>query len=191
MRLTFQVRFYTHPGQSLWLTGEHELFGGGAPARALPMSYLNNEFWRTTLVLPDGAVPDADLPYRYILREPDGTTVEDWGRGRWVNPAQFDVEEVLVIDSWNSPAFYENAFYTEPFKDVLLRENRTEVQTGRAPAATHTFRVKTPLLPKGQTVCLLGNNAGLAQWNTESPILLGRGEDDDYFTAELNLNGAA
>lgn len=191
MRLTFQLRFYTHPGQSLWLTGEHAIFGDGDPSRAIPLAYLNHEFWTTTLVLPADELPDADLSYRYLLREPDGTLVEDWGRGRFINPARFTVEEVLVLDSWNSPAFYENAFYTEPFRTVLLRGNRTEVQSGTTLEPTHRFRVKTPLLARGQTVCLLGNDARLGQWNTGSPVLLRRAEGEDFFVVDLSLNGAS
>src|SRR4051812_31810628 len=52
MRLIFQIRFRTQTGQSLFLSGNHDLLGGDEPLRALPMKYLNQEFWQLTLDWP-------------------------------------------------------------------------------------------------------------------------------------------
>jgi 4-alpha-glucanotransferase len=120
MRLTFQLRFYTHPGQSLWLTGNHEIFGNGDLSRAIPLQYLNSQFWHATLVFPPAAPPDAEITYNYVLRNPDGTVIYDWGADKTINPASLTNDEVLIMDSWNPAGLYENAFYTEPFKNILL-----------------------------------------------------------------------
>src|SRR5689334_21668638 len=100
MRLTFQLRFHTRYGQSLWLTGNHEIFGNDNVEKAVPLEFLNEEFWRVSIVIPKTAVPDALISYSYALREADGTTIQDWGRDRVINLAKFGVEEVLIIDSW-------------------------------------------------------------------------------------------
>src|SRR5689334_1012877 len=123
MRLTFQLRFHTHPGQSLLLSGNHPILGNEDPAKAIPLSYLNDEFWQVTLILPTGTAPNTSISYYYLLREADGTFTEDCGRCRSFNPASLKTEETLIVDSWNAPGFYENAFYTEPFDQVLLRQN--------------------------------------------------------------------
>ncbi len=191
MRITFQLRFSTQPGQSLFLTGEHESFGGGEPKRAAPLAYLDREFWRVTFEFAAGSVPDAELSYRYLLREADGSLVEDWGAGRMINPASFKVDEVLIVDSWNSPAFYENAFYTEPFRKVLLKPNHTQVSLPNPARVTHAFQVKAPLLTQGQTLCLLGNVPALGGWDPKHPVLLRRPEDQDDFAARLDLREAA
>src|SRR2546421_6080948 len=126
MRLTFRVRFHTHPGQSLWLAGDHEIFGNCNLARALPLHYQNDQFWEASLIFPPGTAPDTELAYNYVLRQPDGTHIYDWGNDKRINPASLSAGEVLVIDSWNPAGFYENAFYAEPFKKVLLKENQRE-----------------------------------------------------------------
>ena len=97
--------------------------------------------------------------------------------------------ELLVLDSWNHAGFVENVFYTEPFKQVLFAENFTAVQTAAPPNPTHTFRVKAPQLKANQTLCLLGEGAALGQWNTQTPVLLGRQPEDDYFSVSLDLRG--
>ena len=134
------------------------MLGGGETAKAVPLQYLNDESWQVSIELPPLRANE-QISYDYILRIADGSFVRDWGRDRALLPIAFRCDELLVIDSWNDPGASENAFYTEPFKAVLLKANHTEVQSPAPPAATHTFRVKAPLLAKGQTLCLLGDSA--------------------------------
>jgi len=49
MKLQFFLRFRTEYGQSLWLTGNTKSMGNNLPAKALAMTYLNEEFWILTL----------------------------------------------------------------------------------------------------------------------------------------------
>src|SRR5437899_3928667 len=109
MKLTFRLRFYTHFGQSLFLSGNHELLGNNDPKRAVPLRYVSEKFWEVSLDFPD-AVPEARVTYNYIVRNLDGSFICDWGRDRALDLASFQCDEVLIIDSWNSAAFYENVF---------------------------------------------------------------------------------
>jgi 4-alpha-glucanotransferase len=181
------LRYHSHPGQSLWLTGEHEILGNDEMASAIPMEYLNDQFWQVHLVLPKASLPDQEITYRYLVRQKDGSTVEDWGKGRVFNLASFKTEEVLIIDSWNHPGFYENAFYTEPFREVLLKPKHGELKVPCPAGSTHIFRVKAPLLEKNQTLCLFGNAAALGKWETARPILLNRLAGQDWLTVKLDL----
>ena len=174
MKLTFKLRFHTRYGQSLWLTGDHEILGGGRVERAIPLQYLNEEFWQASITLPEAAATNVEIHYNYILREADGLTIQDWGNGRTIHPAAFAQAEVLIIDAWNNEGFFENAFYTEPFQQVLLKPDHTEVRGPAPRVATHTFKVKAPLLAKGQTLCLLGDAMVLGHWDTAKPLLLDR-----------------
>jgi len=183
VNVTFRLRFATHPGQSLWLTGDHPL-----PAHPVPLQFLDVESWQVTIPLATPAA-GATFSYSYILRNPDGSQTTDWGRDRRLTPNQFGCSELLLIDSWNQPAFLENAFYTEPFKKVLLTESFTAVKNPAPPNPTHTFRVKAPLLEKNQTLCLLGDGPAFANWNQSAPILLDRQPGEDYLSVRLDLRG--
>ena len=147
MKLIFQLRFHTEPGQSLWLTGDHEMFGSGRAEQAIPLQYLNPELWQATIHLPAGTAPDARISYHYLLRNADGSVVEDWDNKR-ITPASFRQDEVLMVDAWNRADFFENTFYTEPFRQVLLKANHTEVRVSASERPTHTFKVKAPLLAR-------------------------------------------
>jgi 4-alpha-glucanotransferase len=188
MRLTFQVRYRTEHGQSLFLTGNHPLLGSGSFTKAIPLYYRNNEFWSVTLDLAAGAFPTTDLTYNYVLRRADGSLIYDWGSDKIIHPAAFQVEELLLIDTWNDPALYENAFFTEPFQQVLLKPTLSEVSARVPGRVTHTFRAKAPLLQKGQPLCLLGNSAGLGAWNTATPILMTRNPGEDFYAAQTDLS---
>src|ERR1041385_608351 len=188
MRLTFRLRFYTRPGQSLWLTGDHEFLGNGDFLRAIPLQYRDQDSWQTTLNLSSSDKPDATITYNYVLREPDGTLIYDWGTDKKINPASFSQQEVLIIDPWNPAAFYENAFYTEPFKEVLLRSKQRLFEPLSPQArVTHTFNAKAPLLTQTQTLCLLGNSGELRHWDTGNPLLLSRTPGKDFLTLDLEL----
>ena len=190
MKLTFQIRFHTQPGQSLWLTGNHPMLGDAREDRAIPMQYRDTEFWSVTFDLPGADAPDADIVYHYVLRNADGNATHDWGSDHRFNPASFKAETVSIIDAWNSASFFENAFYTEPFQRVLLKSNHTEVRVPAPVRVTHKFKVKAPLLEKGQTLCLLGSNRALGNWNTTSPVLLNRVAEESFLSVELDLTNA-
>jgi 4-alpha-glucanotransferase len=201
MLLTFKVRYHTKFGQSLLLSGDSEMFGNGDIAKAIPLRYVDDQFWDITIFIPRAAVPDGTISYYYVLRNPDGSLIYDWGKDKRINPASFKKEEVLIIDSWNYAGAFENAFYTEPFQNVLLRNNRAEDKrldvkflaptTGENLAWTHTFKVKTPLLAPKQTLCILGSGSTLQNWNTTRPSLLHRSANDDYFAVHLNFSNEA
>lgn len=190
MRFIFKLRFHTNVGQSLWLTGNHPGLGDGKPERAFPLRYLNDEFWEGVLEFPANAIPDTEIIYNYILRNADGSLLQDWGRDRAINPSSFIASEVLILDSWNDASYAENAFYTEPFQEVLLRTNVATIE--RPPVgATHTFKLKSPLLAKGQTLCLLGGGPKFANWNTADPVMMSRAAGQDFFSARLDLRNAS
>jgi 4-alpha-glucanotransferase len=188
VNLTFQLRFCTKFGESLWLTGNHEIFGGGALEKAIPLHYASGDYWQVTLALQPGAVPNEPLSYSYFLRRGDDIIARDWGNGRVINPAAFSSEDVLVIDSWNFSGFYENAFLTEPFQQVLLRPNHTDFRIASPPRVTHTFKVRAPLLSKDQTLCLLGGAGALGNWNTAAPLLLSRIAGQDFLVGQFDLS---
>jgi len=188
MKLNFRLRYRSQFGQSLWLAGSHASLGGGRIEKAVPLEYLNDEFWQAAIELPPDAT-NTPISYDYILRTADGSQVADWGRDRALIPSEFGRDELMVIDAWNSAGSAENAFYTEPFKNVLLAKNFIEVHWPARANPTHTFRVKAPLLARDQTLCLLGDGAALGNWNTAKPILLDRLADQNDLSVKLDLRG--
>ncbi len=187
MKVTIRLRFHTHFGQMLFLCGDHEWFGGGQPGRALPLHYLNEEFWEVTLDLPDSPLPKAPVSYYFLFRDGDGPAVEDFGGDRKLDLASLGGRHTVIMDSWNSLGTVENVFFTEPFKNVLLDRVKGAVSAEPPAGATHWFNVKAPLLPKGKTICLTGGAVSMGGWNQAAPVLLHRGNVNGSFCAQLDL----
>jgi len=187
--IIFQVRFKTEFGQSIFLLGDHPLLGNGQVANAIPLQYFDEDHWYLKLEL-EGAVPDEEIVYNYVLKNADGTVSFDWGTDKRVNPAKTG-GELLCIDAWNYAGYYENSFYTEPFKKVLLRDGPSPVKIARPKNITHTLRVKTPLLQKGQTLCVTGSAKALHGWDTEKPLLLSKEEGEEAYEISLDLSKEA
>jgi 4-alpha-glucanotransferase len=189
MKLTFKIHFRTDSGQWLFLCGNHPALGDGDPAKAVPLQHAGADIWRVSLELSDRSIT-GPVPYQYILRQADGTFEMDVARGRAIEPGWKELPAVTVVDSWNAPGSVENVFYTEPFRQVLLRRPPEVIPySSTFPRVTHEFRVRAPLLGPGQTLCLLGGSSWLGQWNTGSPILLERAASSDFFSVELDLTG--
>jgi 4-alpha-glucanotransferase len=101
--------------------------------------------------------------------------------------------DVVLADSWNSPARVDNTFYTEPFTNVLLpadselHGDEHEKMPSNGRPATHLFKVKAPLLAEGQSICLLGGCSAFRNWNSSEPIRLERKAGEAAWSVELDL----
>lgn len=183
MKLHFYVRFHTEVGQSLNISGNIDELGDNNLAGAFRMSWLNNDFWQATVEADISKV--AKIQYKYVLSYDDGYKVIEWGNDKEIDITKTGIEEIQLIDSWNYAGEYENAFFTAPFQQTLLKENETKFKPKSHKTFTHIFKVKAPLLRKNEVVCLCGSNPALGDWDTDKAVLLGR--DGNWFSAKVNI----
>jgi 4-alpha-glucanotransferase len=183
MKIDFYLRFYTQPGQSIWLSGNWTALGEDDPGQLFPLQYVNGDFWHASLLLE--AFPANPLQYHYFLKGADGTLTEEGGNDRYIDHSQPGTTEIQVIDTWNYAGEFENVFYTSPFREVLLPQHKPGKKSRAKAAFTHLFRVKAPLLLEGEVVCLLGSGSALLDWNQQEPILLA--PEGNWWTAYLSI----
>ncbi|MFZ9208541.1 MAG: 4-alpha-glucanotransferase, partial [Sediminibacterium sp.] len=188
--LVFQLRFTTQFGQTIYVVGNHPLLGNNDIEKAVPLQYLNENFWKLTLPFGANDMLDESISYQYVIKNGDGTMSYDWGNDKSFNPSAIKTKSVLLLDSWNAAGYFENAFYTEPFKKVLLKNSYATVEVAKPKLVTHQLKVKSPLLTPTQTICLLGDNKYVHAWDSKNPILLSRKDGEDYFSVSLDLSKA-
>ena len=169
MKIQFYLRFFTQYGQSLFVSGNCEALGNNNPAAALPMQYLTDEFWTVSIDL--GKDFENELQYNYILRNEKGEDVIEWGNDRVVDVMKLSVDELTLIDTWNHAGEFENAFYTQPFLNVLLPKHK-DAGSRSFKAVTHVFKVKAPLLKEDAVLSISGSNETLTKWSTAEPVLM-------------------
>lgn len=184
MKIQFYLRFFTQFGQSLYVTGNCEQLGNNEPAAALSMQYLTDEFWTVTIEL--GKEFENVLQYNYLLKNENGETILEWGNDRMVDTMKLTVDELTLIDTWNHAGDFENAFYTQPFKEVLLPKHK-QVKSKALKSVTHIFKVKAPLIKADEVLCVAGSNETFTNWSKEAPLLMNL--ENNWWTVKLNLSG--
>ena len=133
------------------------------------------------------SVPAEGIQYNYVLKHRIILLVYDWGTDKKLTPDLFKYEEVLIADSWNHAGYFNNAFYTEPFQNVLLKNNLTEVKIKQPKNFTHIFKIKAPLLKKGETVCLLGS-AKETGHGMKKPSSFKQETNEEYHSVAFDLS---
>jgi 4-alpha-glucanotransferase len=185
MKFQFYLRFHTRYGQSLWLTGNIGEFGKNDSSKALPLEYLNDEYWSVTIEIKKKEL-HKNISYKYFLKNEEGEPLYEWGNDRQIEINNKDLSEILIVDTWNHAGEYENTFFSDAFNKVLLKANQTKGKTTSDKNFTHEFKVKAPLLNKHEIICLTGNTERLGDWSETKPVLLCR--DGDWWIAKLNLS---
>ncbi|MFT3934929.1 MAG: 4-alpha-glucanotransferase [Chitinophagaceae bacterium] len=183
MKLHFYVRFYTKTGESLSVSGNIPELGSGDTAQALPMTWLNNDFWQITI--DADIAPKQVIQYKYVLSYADGFKVVEWGNDRQIDIPLAKVDELQMVDRWNFAGEYENAFFTAPFQETLLKTNETKYKPKAPKIYTHIFKVKAPLLKKNEVLCLCGTSLVLGDWNTETPVLMGK--EGNWYSVKIDV----
>jgi 4-alpha-glucanotransferase len=181
MKIQFYLRFSTAYGESLFVCGNHSMLGNDSTDAALPMQYLNNDYWTVSI---ESSELNSALRYFYILKTNNGEQVIEWGDDRLILLSEIKAEEYTVYDVWNHAGDYENVFYTQPFQEVLLkRESDVKLKSYRN--ATHVFRVKAPLLKQNETLHIIGSCGALGNWESDAVVEMQL--EGNWWTTKLNL----
>ncbi len=188
--VNLQLRYSTKFGQSFSVVGSHPVLGNNDINKALPLEYVNEERWQAVFAIPKNDLATNSISYKLVLREEDGTRTLEWGDDKKIVGASLAVNELVLIDSWNYAGFYENTFYTEPFKKVFFKNNQVNLGLPQPAVFTHIFKVKAPLLKANQALCLCGNVPELGGWSADNLQLLNKTEAEDWWTIHVNLANA-
>ncbi len=188
---TVEVRFYTRPGEDLFITGNHAALGNSDFEHALKMDYLSHDVWTATFKLDKSEIPANGITYNFMVKYPNGVTALDWGNDKTLTLTEGRAPRVHVKDSWNHPGYYENAFFTEPFTQVLLKRKGEPLKELASGISTHLFKVKAPLLLPHQSICILGNDVAFGEWDEAKPTILTKEENGPHFIGAFDLGEAA
>ncbi len=180
--IRFYTHYHTHYGQELYLLGNLPALGNDIPSQACRMQWGISSWWYTEIRLAPGA--PFTLRYQYLLKEGEEVMYEGAVREFVFTPGE--QQDIVFIDAWNDASRPENAWLTAPFSRVFYKRPATVIPP--LLTATHIFRVQVPLLDAGKTVCLLGSNQLLGNWDTSYPLLL-QYDEQGWFSIALDLSG--
>jgi len=180
----FYLRYQSIVGQQFFITGNIAELGSNDASKALPLTYFNQDYWFTSIEID----PIEAIEYHYILRGDDGIETAELDTDRTIDSQRFDYQTLELIDTWNYPGQFPNAFYTQPFQQTLLKQSEEPSAKYAVANDTHVFKVKTPALGPDETLCLAGTFGNQGVWHLEPPVLMYK--EGNWFTASVYLSNA-
>lgn len=186
MTIHFYLKFSTHYGQAIFVTGNNTVLGNDDLSNTFALQYLNDQLWHGSIEV-DAVTDINSIKYKYLLKEQGKEDTVEFGDDRIIALNTISATEVVLIDTWNYSGETENAYFTQAFQDVLLKTPtaNTDNSTKAIKNYTHEFRVKAPILKPNEVVCITGSGNVLQNWVTEKPILLVKNKT--WWKVKLNL----
>ncbi len=187
MILHFYLRYSTKFGQSLFITGNTALLGNDGISRPFALTYLNDQLWYGLIEITGDEMQEP-LCYKYILEDENGERTQEYGNDRIIAFDKIKASKIVLTDEWNYAGAFENAFFTAPFADILLKRKAAIKSSVNKTAGTttHELRVKAPVLQENEAICISGSSAALHDWDKANVLLLTK--KDNWWVIQLNLS---
>ena len=185
IKVSFHLKYKTHFGQGIYIYGNHAQLGNNTIENAVPLVYLNNDYWVLHLEI-DAALDSHKIIYHYFIQNADGTMSFEAGNDKSIDLKLHHNSELVMIDSWNFTGFIENTFYTSPFAHVLLKQPGGQKTVVIDKTATHVFRVKAPIVGENQTICIAGAAKILGAWDAKKALMLTKVIGEDYYEISID-----
>ena len=79
METKFKLKYESHWGEELYLTGNMDALGSWKPEKALAMRYVDNGYWSVAVELDESET----VEYKYIIKENGQIRWESRGNRCW------------------------------------------------------------------------------------------------------------
>lgn len=188
MLVCFRIHYHTQWGQHLKVVGDHLALGQWNVNDAPEMHYQEDGMWELSLDLPSEKA--FSVAYKYVLVEPDGRVLWEWGVNRQFAVKADKYEILRLNDAWRENAKPENAWFSSAFTGVLMRRDGKKGPQRRPTPPHHRFQIAVPRLAQDQTVCVLGSDPALGGWEEDKAVVMSE-KDYPLFTANVKLKDPA
>ena len=171
MKLLFRIDYRANWGESLYLCGDTALLGNGDTSRALRLEVDGDRLWHAEVELPDSV---AAFTYRYIIKNEQGDTRQEWGQGHCFRPAA-GVNEYDIYDRWQDQPF-DQPFYSAAFTECICRHNSAGTKPLLPASGYVELCVAAPMVAPGCTLAISGEGDALGNWNPDRAIRMNSAE---------------
>lgn len=166
--VTFQIEYFTSPGERLYVAGTAPQLGAGAAHKAVA---LDNDGKGLNSVTVDFPADITDFGYRYFMRRPDGSRREEWGRSRLIKLTS-GIESYFLSDHWQDLPD-DKPFHSSAFRKAIFRRNGHKKTSSRPmPAESATLILTAPEIPPHLGIGLSGESDALGNWDPCKALML-------------------
>ena len=178
MKIIFNINYRTNWGESVYITGNHSGLGDGDYAKALKMTLDGNEHWSAELIVED---TPADLDYRYIVIDDNGSVKEEWGHGNHFSTAD-NGGVFRIFDRWQDQPF-DKPFYSSAFTECIFRHKAPGEHVKPIDGFT-TLCVAAPMVGQGRVMAVCGQGDTLGNWDPKMALKM---SDADFPVWKVNV----
>ncbi len=175
MKVSFKIDYQTVWGQSLYISGSADEFGGWDPLRSLPLTNNASGEWELVSDFPSGR----KLEYKYLVKDQEGVLIWEDGENRLLDTTESELGEVRCRDFWRSRRESDTALSSSAFTKVLMQRKSKPSQFNFKTSFARTLRIQihVPKVSPDCRVGILGDQLILGNWMEEDALLL---NDDRY-----------
>ncbi len=143
MTIHFHLRFHAVAGQAFYIQGNIPALEETADMPGLLMTYQNNDYQQATLVIETSNLSGI-ISYSYLIQNADGIETLEAASDRSIDLSTIKADTTHIYDTWNYAGEFQNVFYTQPFREILLRQKPVKIKIPVVKNISHQFKVKWP-----------------------------------------------
>lgn len=179
MKLTFNLDYRTKWGESLYLTGDIDVLGGGDYNKALKLRLIGESLWQLEIEVPD----KTDIfKYRYFVRHENGHIKNEWGQGHtFAKSGRSKTFE--IFDSWQdqpSDKPYYSTVFTDCINQRADRDKPLQLKNG-----IYNISVYAPMVKADEMLAICGSCEALGDWEPTQAMVM---NDSSYPLWSANVD---
>lgn len=173
MKITFNIRYKTQWGESLYIVGNIPIGKINNPLHPQPLELEGYDLWCLTIDTDPDQLPDV-LTYEYIVIG-NHSKRKEFGEPRSLRISKYH-SSLLLIDKWRDIPKHKHLYSSAFTKGIFARVNPSKGKQSRYPQEL-TLRINAPQIPPEYTLAVAGNIPSLGKWNENKMVCL----DDSEF----------
>ena len=178
MKITLNINYHTHWGESLFVCGNIPELGNDDAAKAVEMNLSSPGSWSLELNLKRDP---GNFDYWFIVKA-DG---KEW-RFEWGEPHHFisgkGIDAYRIFSSWQDMPS-DKPFYSSAFVDGMLRRPFRDQPLAMTPGSVNV-RISAPMIEPDEVLAISGEGDYLGNWNPERAKIM---NDANYPVWEINI----
>lgn len=164
MKITFNINYRTHWGESLYVSGNITPLGANNIDAAQHMTLMGYDTWTCTVESVDAV---SELSFNFLVKRDDGSIKQEWGKPHTVS-IDSKVENCLIYSRWQDQPYNKHYFSSAFVNGVNAHNDRAEaikVKSGEV-----LISVIAPNIASNEGVAISGSTNSLGQWAPEKAI---------------------
>lgn len=169
MKIEFNIDYKATWGQSVYICLSGFNSGHEQEASAIKLECVGEWQWQLLLDVNKSDYPDANIQYRYLVKENDLVVKRESGEPHLLN-IQKNLNKT-VYDIWKDVS-QASFLYSSPFKNSFAKHSISAAPVAKEDKNTVILQVIYPLVKKDEELLLCGDGDLLGNWQAEAALRL-------------------